>query len=190
MEIMDTFKTPVFTSKLSLDIVPLINKIHKLKDKNPIGRKRSNEGGWQSEPIKNLSKNLIKELNKNVSFFAKKIGLKTPLKLTHLWANINNYNDYNVSHIHPGSQLSGVFYLKVPKNSGNIVFVNPVGNSLLYNWNGNHITSYNNYTSYKFTYDSETLRLFLFPGWLNHYVERSQNEKEERISISFNYEYI
>ena len=39
-----------------------------------------------------------------------------------IWANINNKEDYNISHTHPYSHYSGVYYVKVPKNSGNLYF--------------------------------------------------------------------
>ena len=43
-----------------------------------------------------------------------------------LWANINPKGSYNNSHNHPGCDISGVYYVKVPKGKcGNIAFNDP-----------------------------------------------------------------
>ena len=39
-----------------------------------------------------------------------------------MWANINPPGGYNMPHIHPNSHFSGVYYIKAPKDSGNISF--------------------------------------------------------------------
>ncbi len=190
MQIIDIFKIPIFSGTISLDVKPLIKKINKLKKQNPKGDMNSNIGGWQHSLTNDFDKDMIDAISKNINLFAKEIKLKTPLKLNNIWVNINNYDNYNKAHVHPRTQLSGVFYLKAPKNSGNIVFINPVGQLLNYDWGTMYLKEYNHYTSYTYAYDSEDLKFYMFPGWLSHFVEPSQNKKEERISISFNYEYI
>ena len=47
------------------------------------------------------------------------------MKMNSMWININGPGNYNHSHNHPGCDLSGVLWLKVPENSGNIVFESP-----------------------------------------------------------------
>ena len=42
-----------------------------------------------------------------------------------MWANINPPGGYNKPHLHPNSHFSGVYYIKAPKNSGQIVFNEP-----------------------------------------------------------------
>ncbi len=42
-----------------------------------------------------------------------------------MWCNMNAYKDFNLAHSHGDAVVSGVYYLKVPKNSGTIFFVNP-----------------------------------------------------------------
>ena len=42
-----------------------------------------------------------------------------------MWANINPPGGYNAPHIHPNSLFSGVYYIKAPKNSGNLVCNDP-----------------------------------------------------------------
>ena len=42
-----------------------------------------------------------------------------------MWANINPPGALNRPHLHPNSHFSGVYYIKAPKNSGQIVFNEP-----------------------------------------------------------------
>ena len=42
-----------------------------------------------------------------------------------MWANINPPGGYNRPHLHPNSHFSGVYYIKAPENSGQIVFNEP-----------------------------------------------------------------
>jgi uncharacterized protein (TIGR02466 family) len=46
-------------------------------------------------------------------------------EMTGLWGMINPPGSRNNVHTHPYNYLSGVYYLKVPKNSGNLVFLEP-----------------------------------------------------------------
>ena len=48
----------------------------------------------------------------------KDYGMEPKPGLGNMWANINYPGSYNKQHMHPNSQWSGVYYVKVPKNSG------------------------------------------------------------------------
>jgi len=105
-------------------------------------------------------------------------------EMTGMWGMINPPGSRNNIHTHPYNYLSGVFYLSVPKNSGNIVFINPVGAGLDFTFpNVNIFNQYNSGTYH--CYPKNRLCL-LFSSHLYHYVETNMNKKE-RISISFNY---
>ena len=84
---------------------------------------------------------------------------------------------------HPFSKLSGVFYVKIPKNSGDLIFVNETEIPCFIDHN--NITEFNNYNSFKWSIKPEENVLYLFPSWLGHYVNPNLS-KEKRISISFN----
>ena len=189
MAVVDLFKVSMFTDKLYLDPKPMIKKIKQLQKKNPKGTIKSNKGGWQCFLSHDFNPQLINILNANAHVFAKHLSLKTPMKLGNIWVNINKKNDYNVVHVHPGSQLSGVFYLQVPEKSGNITFLNPVGKMLDYDWGTESVTDFTSYTSSRWSVVSTALQFYLFPSWLSHYVEPSENNTKERISISFNFKY-
>ena len=50
---------------------------------------------------------------------------KNKSKITAMWSIINPKNSSNHRHIHPNCFLSAAYYVKAPKNSGNIEFYEP-----------------------------------------------------------------
>jgi uncharacterized protein (TIGR02466 family) len=186
MEIVDIFKQFVVKLKLNEDLKKIIKFSFEI-EKEQKGRFISNKGGFQSDNL-NLKEpilsSLIKkiELNSNV-LFNDYLKIKHQLSLSNIWININRYKDFNISHIHSFSKLSGVFYVKIPNNSGRLSFINdfPIENFI----DPSNIIEYNKYTSSVWSFEPEENMLYLFPSWLKHYVNPNLS-KQERISISFN----
>ena len=146
------------------------------------GRIVSNgEFGWQSENLpqsgffEQLTKKIIKA---GFDFCSDLKNFKfTKIEMANLWANINYPGDINWPHIHEGD-ISGAYYVEVPKNSGNLML-----KSLSYNSN-NKIS---NYLSRKHNTVIEPKKdmLVLFDANCWHAVSRN-NSKKPRISVSFN----
>ena len=168
----------------------LIKHVYNEKKKDSKGRQISNVGGWQSgaksfkEP--NLLSKLI-QLEVGKYFHANKI-LKDTIKLTfdNYWININRKGDFNTKHIHQHGHLSGVLYLKVPKDSGNIGFDSPhsfthAGENDAYSDNIREACC----TYPFFGFAPKAGNILMFPSSLYHAVEPSRSE-EDRISASFN----
>ena len=145
------------------------------------GNVKSNRGGWQSS---NLFPNTDETINKLCRFLQHYLNTLTEkiekkLAITNLWININGYGTTNNLHSHPGSYISGVFYVKAKENQGNICFQNPLKefNQFIYN-EPTFLEKYIHYVP-------ETGKLLLFPSSLPHLV--SSNETNiDRISIAFN----
>ena len=163
-----------YLTKLSLDI----EKAHS----NTV--LKSNVGGFQSKP---LDPNLISELVKDILYygniFFKNFNYEKELELSNIWLNINRYKDSNFEHVHPFSKVSGVFYIKVPENSGNLIFISSQATECYLN--EDHIKEFNKFNSSKFEIRGEENTLYLFPSWFKHRANMNSS-KEERISISFN----
>ena len=104
----------------------LIDFCYSQKKLHPKSLQRSNRGGWHS-PIFNIndenpiSIHLRRGLSQSV-FTTLKRHLKVNVEY---WIMINGANCYNAGHTHPNSDLSGVFWIKSPKNSGDLRFTNP-----------------------------------------------------------------
>ena len=103
-----------------------------------------------------------------------------------MWININKPGDYNSRHNHPGSDLSGVFWVKSLQKSGDLKFYSP-----------NLMTQIQQINSTKEEirkklFITPTLQIgptegviVLFPSDLSHSVQKN-NSDEDRISVSFN----
>jgi hypothetical protein len=112
-------------------------------------------------PLVNL---LIKQINLTTTCFNNKIH--------GMWLNISPKGSFNRPHTHRvenyNKSYSGVLYLKVPSNSGDIVFMDPL--------QLNHYKKVN----------VKQKDILLFNDIIPHYVEPNQSN-EDRISIAFNY---
>lgn len=110
-------------------------------------------------------------------------GITIPIKLKHFFINSDNAGSYTTSHCHYGSILSGVFYIQVPEQSGNITFERPDNQE--HHFKGQELNAY----SYAFfTIPPKENMLLMFPSFIKHRVELHKfNHNEKRISISFDY---
>ena len=169
-----------------------INTINSQIDKSIITNKNDYSSKLASQ-IKNelkisnsfIEKNLSKELIKNIKSYLQvsKIEKIKEIKIINLWVVKQLKNEYNPVHYHNG-QLSGVGYLKIPKNmnqnktiknkkiktNGTIDFINGQRNFLsesIYNLN------------------PKVGDLLLFPNYLMH-TAYPFNIDAERRSFSFN----
>ena len=150
------------------------------------GRKISNSSkSFQSKPIpfdanKELNKlgrlitELVNEASESVS-----VGR---LGIANLWVNVNDNGGFNYPHNHPGSVLSGVYYVKAEPGQGG--FRIDRGDDAFY-YLPQKVSSPTFFNMTNWIYPSETGKLILFPGWLKHSVLENETD-ESRISISFN----
>ena len=139
----------------------------------------SNEGGYHSPVFEENKFSALKDVVEefvNDILDHKELGLS--VDLMRYWCNVNKCYNYNVMHSHGRADLIGIYYVKFPPNSGNLVVMRNDGSqySNLYE-NSNDMIEYN--------IEPEVGRLYILPGHLWHYVT-GNNTKEDRISISFN----
>jgi uncharacterized protein (TIGR02466 family) len=184
MKIIEIFKEVIFEICLNENLNDFLEYSKKLKKEN--GRKKSNAGGFQSDDL-NLKELILQSLIKNIEnygnvFCNEILKMNKKITLSNMWLNINFYKDYNVSHVHPFSVLSGVFYIKSLKNSGSLIFEK--NHSLEYCIKDQPI-EYNLCNSTFHVIPPKENTLYLFPSWYKHCVEPNLSN-EERISISFN----
>ena len=105
-------------------------------------------GGWHSPTHMNEKKEyspLTDELFAMQEEIYKDYGMEPKPGLGNMWANINYPGSYNKQHIHPNSQWSGVYYVKVPKNSGSLFVEDPrpgPNHSLASTYEGNTQNNY------------------------------------------------
>ena len=121
---MDFYPTRVWMDYCDLDNSRLENKIKQFTD-NHQSEERSNVGGYQGDGF------VDEELNHNI---IKRIPIGEQMSYEcrwdiQSWVNVNNRGDYNRRHHHISTKflLSGVYYVKVPENSGRFRIYDPRG---------------------------------------------------------------
>jgi len=105
------------------------------------------------------------------------------MSIAKLWTTIYPPKCFVPEHIHSNNLISGVFYIKAPKNCGDIVFHDP-------NWVAKSMCSNGESTfpvkgGTKAPWTPVAGDLLLFPSWLPHYTEPNESD-EDRIIVSFN----
>ena len=104
------------------------------------------------------------------------------LKLTQYWANVNEPNDYNMRHHHIPSHLSGVYYVKVPEQSGDIRFFDDRRVKLATEPEAAKETPL---SRFEITFQPKEGMMLIFPSWLEHIVGQNKSS-QTRIAVSFN----
>lgn len=179
MNLYNMFSTPFWVAEVEFDNERLLQEIYKFSMEVP-NQDRSNSGGYQGHGFKDpewvkLINSAVPELEQNP---IKKMGMAA-------WVNINQYGHFNHRHTHFNSDifLSGIYYVKVPENSGGVRFWDPRGP--LISTSMDHKYFNHGYTFHELQPDPGTL--CFFPSWLEHDVLPNMNpQREDRISIAFN----
>jgi uncharacterized protein (TIGR02466 family) len=148
---------------------------------------KTNRGGWQS---KNEQFYFDQSFTKYYDYMIKHITSSLPFPgvniiVQNMWININKKGNFNTSHDHPQSMISGVFWVKTPNECGEIMFESPklFNYAFLYKKCHQNLKEVNFKRFVKFIPKEGTI--LLFPADLRHQVEPSQSD-EDRISIAFN----
>jgi uncharacterized protein (TIGR02466 family) len=104
--------------------------------------------------------------------------------ITNMWANITHPNHRHHMHIHPNCLLSGIIYIKTPKNCGPTIFGDPRLHARMIEPT---FTQQNVHNSSTFLSLPEKGRMMMWPSYLSHGVEIGRaDEPEDRITIAFN----
>ena len=189
MKTFRAFGPTLGKGKLSKKILKIINN-H--VDKTVISKKNDYSSKLVSQ-IKDevklndtfIKKNLSKELIKNIKKYLEVSGVPNikEVKIIKLWVVRQFKNEYNPIHYHSG-QLSGVGYLKIPKNMNQ----NKVVKNKKVKTNGtiDFINGQKNFLSKSiYNLNPKIGDLLIFPNYLMH-AAYPFNVDGERRSFSFN----
>ena len=190
-ELNPTFATPVWTS-----IIPKHKEINEkmfkyikfLQKKDHSGVNRSNLLGWHSnnfdlelEQPRFFVNSISPQLNSVFTDMGWDIK-NQEVKITGMWAIINKKNASNSMHIHSNNYISSAYYVKAPKNCGDIVFYDP---RFAATYRYPKISTTNKLNSNIVSFQPKEGMLVLFPSYLQHSVNLNKSNKE-RVVISFN----
>jgi uncharacterized protein (TIGR02466 family) len=194
MTIKALFPELIYYDKVNIDNDKILDYCLLCKNTIP-SRRISNVGGWQSNNIHD--RDLLLTPLKDLSIYLKliflgvfeNVGYKTSGKEVHLdaWININGHGHYNSKHVHQNSQLSGVYYVKVPEHSGNLKLYRNIDPTFSPFKCPDNIVHYDNpYTNEVCEIVAREKHLIIFPSHLPHSVDRNEMIDQDRISIAFN----
>lgn len=131
------------------------------------------------------------QVNATVIDYLRAIGIGYPVNWTvQGWPNVNRLGDYHDMHNHPGSYLSGTYYLKIPAGKEPMRNRNDVRPSCITFYDPRPMVNMNAiagdpYIDPEFTVTPEPGLLMMWPGFLNHFVHPNLS-KETRVTVSFN----
>ena len=155
---------------------------------NDKGVSKTNAGGWHSETNMNTKKEynpLTTELfNMQEEIYQKEKLNRKPV-LGNMWANINYPGCFNRPHIHPNSLFSGVYFIKTPQKSGNLMVYDPRP-GIQMSMPSRKKEQLQPELWREVHYEPKAGRCIMFPSWLWHEVKPNQSN-DIRISVSFNF---
>lgn len=189
MKTFRAFGPTMGKGKLSRKFIDIINL---QVEKTPLSKKNDYSSKLASQ-IKNevklsnsfVKKKLSKELIKNIENYLKdsKINKIKEIKIINLWVIKQLKNEYNPIHYHDG-QLSGVGYLKIPKNMNQNKMVK--NKKIKTNGTIDFINGQRSFLSKSiYNLNPKVGDLVLFPNYLMH-TAYPFNIDDERRSFSFN----
>ena len=152
------------------------------------GVSKTNAGGWHSETNMNKKKEynpLTRELFNMQAEIYQKEHLDLKPVLGNMWANINYPGCFNRPHIHPNSLFSGVYFIKTPQKSGNLMVYDPRP-GIQMSMPSRKKEQLQPELWREVHYEPKAGRCIMFPSWLWHEVKPNQSN-DTRISVSFNF---
>ena len=106
---------------------------------------------------------------------------KHPLKFNECWLNIYSQGHAQEVHNHANSVISGIYYAKAPKGSGDLLIHSPYSDVMLDPPNKNT----NGYNLKAMSIKPQEGMMILFRSFVKHSVKPTRCD-DERISIAFN----
>ena len=189
MKTFRAFGPTIGKGKLSKKIITILNTYI---DKSQFSKKNDYSSKLASQikseikiPKTIVNKSLSKELIKNIKNYLDKSDVKKikEIKIINLWIVRQLKNEYNPIHYHEG-QLSGVGYLKIPKDMNQNKLVK--NKKIKTNGTIDFINGQKNFLSKSiFNLNPKLGDLLIFPNYLMH-TAYPFNVDGERRSFSFN----
>mgnify|MGYP003341881667 FL=1 len=149
---------------------------------------KSNIKGWHSndfdlkdEEVKKFINLISPHINKALVDMNWDINNQL-IKISSMWAIINIGGAANARHHHGNSAISAAYYVRAPKNSGDLVFYDPRPAPV---YSHPHSKEPNYLNAMVNSVSPVEGALVLFPSYLDHSVNENISN-DERIVISFN----
>ncbi|MSU65600.1 MAG: hypothetical protein EXS38_05755 [Opitutus sp.] len=130
---------------------------------------------------------LGEKLTRHAHSFARALDMEvsaSSIRLTDLWVNIMPESSAHSQHLHPLSFISGTYYVVTPRGCPGLKFEDPRLSKFMAA--PPKLSKARRENQPHITYPAKAGNVILFESWLRHEVP-TQRMPEERISISFNF---
>ncbi len=203
--IQTLFPTSIYYSPLGVKDLKTLNKDLKkeslkfaeIDEEGQRWSQKNYKGGYTSygsiaqlHRVSSTFEDLEKAINKHVYKFVKHLDMDInpkELKMTSCWVNVMPTDVIHTMHIHPLSVISGTYYLQTPKNCSSIKFEDPRMDCFMATPPRKYDAKIHNQRYHSVA--PQEGHVVLFESWLRHEVPKNDSPKE-RISISFNYDWV
>lgn len=105
-----------------------------------------------------------------------------------MWVSVIRKGGHHGIHAHPGSVVSGTFYVQCDSKSAPLVLWNPTRNLRNHEPRPARPEDFTAFTSESMYIPIEPGKMVVWPSWLDHHVMRHADDRA-RVSISFNVDY-
>jgi uncharacterized protein (TIGR02466 family) len=130
------------------------------------------------DPFSELAPTILREATQ----FGHELELrveKYPLRITDFWVNVFGTGHAQDIHRHPNSIISGIYYVQVPADAGDLVLYTPADDELT-----PPIVRPNQLNAATHQWKPTAGQMLLFRSWMRHSVMPNRSA-EERISVAF-----
>ena len=173
-------KHPTLNQELERDIVAW--------SKQDKGMTRTNIKGWHSTTDMHQKPQFMKLVDMLYScqrtIYDQEHYESKPF-LGNMWANINPPGGMNRAHQHPNALWSGVYWIKTPKNCGDLRIDDPRSSAAMCRPRQKEGEKPLRLLR-EYGYTPKEGRVIMFPSWLMHCVDPNESN-DIRISVSFNF---
>ena len=173
-------KHPTLNQELERDIVAW--------SKQDKGMARTNIKGWHSTTDMHQKPQFMKLVDMLYScqrtIYDQEHYESKPF-LGNMWANINPPGGMNRAHQHPNALWSGVYWIKTPKNCGDLRIDDPRSSAAMCRPRQKEGEKPLRLLR-EYSYTPKEGRVIMFPSWLMHCVDPNESN-DTRISVSFNF---
>ena len=188
-ELLPLFHTPLYMTKVDIankETQFILNSEYEDMQDGARGQLSKNKYILDKRSLSLLKK----QLDKHIIVYTQtilKVDPKIKFCLENSWIIKHDPKDYARLHFHSNTFLSGVIYVQVPPNSGDIIFSDRrAHNSLLSPIVKIPYSELNIHNATQWSVKPEKNLLLIFPASLQHWVSANKTE-ESRYGIAFNY---
>ena len=189
-EIFNFFPTPVFYRYIDIDVDTkeyLLNSSFEMKPYSSSGNFTKDNYILDDEVCKGFVDKLFSQLKLFVNDYLQTDDSHFEWYMQNSWVVEHEPNGFGQEHLHNNSLISGVYYLDVPKHSGNITFHKPSGLTNIFHVSTNiPFKEYTPTNCGSWSFAPREGDIILFPSHLIHSIGMNETNKL-RYSLSFNF---